>query len=373
MKILVVGAGFTGCSLAFLMSERDHKISIIEKLNHIGGLCYSKKSNNGILYEPCGGHTFHTNDNRVKEFVQRFTKFNRYIHKKGIIINGILRSYPLSLDTIKEMPEKNQILKEIKEGPKDLNYENFETYMISLVGKTLYELYIYNYTKKMWGIEPKELNSDWAINRVEIRESNSDLFKDQWQGLPIKGYTNFFENMISDIPIEYEKNNYNKSNYDLVLFSGKIDELHQYKFDILPYRSLRFEYKINELWENENFGTINLPQHPIHIRKTNFNVLYRQDMSFSCIQYQQSVPAIDSDLPMYPIYTKENLFIFDKYLKEACKSNNVIPVGRLGLYKYLDMDKAVSLSMDMVPLIEKWKNISPEKRYQDIRTILDEY
>lgn len=373
MKILVVGAGFTGCTLARLMSDRDHNVSIQEKLNHIGGLCYSKKSNNGILYEPCGAHTFHTKDKRAKEFVQRFSKFNTYMHKKGIMINGILRHFPLSIETIKEMPEKDQILKEIEEGLSNQNCDNFETYMISLVGKTLYELYIYNYTKKMWGIEPKELNSDWATNRVEIRESNSELFKDQWQGLPIEGYTNFFENMISNIPIEYDKNMYNISNYDLVLFSGKIDELYQYKFDILPYRSLRFEYKFNEPWENENFGTINLPQHPIYIRKTNFNVLYRQNMSFSCIQYQKSVPAKGSDLPMYPIYTRENLTLFDRYLKEACISDKVIPVGRLGLYKYLDMDKAVSLSMDLVPLIEKWKDAYPDKKYQEIKKILDKY
>ena len=269
------------------------------------------------------------------------------------------------------MPEGDQILNEIKERKFEPNMDNFETYMISLVGKTLYSLYIYNYTKKMWGVEPKELTAEWAISRVELRKSNSEFFSEQWQGIPIDGYTTLFETMISDIPLEYNTYKFSKSNYDLVLFSGKIDELNEYKFGTLPYRSLKFDYKFNEPWENESFGTINLPQHPTYIRKSNFNVLHQQKKSVSCIQYQESIPAEDGSFPMYPIYTKENKILYEKYLKEACKSDTVIPIGRLGLYRYLDMDKAVSLSMDLIPLMEKWKDIHPEKRFQEIKTILD--
>ncbi len=373
MRILIVGTGVTGCSLARLLSDCDHKVIIIEKLNHIGGLCYSKKNQLGFYYEPYGAHTFHTNNSRVKFFVQRFSKFNSYIHQKGIIINGVLKHYPLSLESIKEFPESEKILKEIEERPYKPNLQNFETYMVSLVGRTLYNMYIYNYTTKMWGIEPKELDVDWAISRVELRESNSELFKGQWQGLPVNGYTKFFEKMIANIPVEYNKTKINNSDHDIVLFSGKIDELHRYEFGILPYRSLRFDYKLNESWEDENYGTINLPQHPIYIRKTNFNVLYKQKTSYQCIQYQEPIPPDDTNLPMYPISTSENLALFNKYLKEACNSDKIIPIGRLGLYKYLDMDKAVSLSMDMVPLIEKWNVFSPEKRYHNIRVILDKY
>ena len=373
MKILIVGAGLSGCSLARLMSERDHNVSIIEKSNHIGGLCYSKKIQNGLYYEPYGAHTFHTDNSQVKNFVQRFSKFNSYIHKKGIIINGVLNQYPLSLESIKKLPNNKKILKEIEERPNKPNLKNFETYMVSLLGNTLYNLYIYNYTKKMWDIEPKELNVDWVINRVELRESNSELFKGQWQGLPIKGFTNFFEKIVANIPIEYNKTKFNKSNFDIVLYSGKIDELFQYKYGILPQRSLRFEYKFNDSWENENFGTINLPQHPKYIRKTNFNVLYKHNNSYHCIQYQESIPSDNNNLPMYPISTSENFLLFKKYLKEICNSEKVVPVGRLGLYKYLDMDKAVSLSMAMVSLIENWTSFSSEKRYHKLNIILDKY
>lgn len=372
MKILVVGAGLTGCSIARLMKDRGHNVSIKEKLNHLGGLCYTKKNPEGILYDPYGAHTFHTKDKRVEEFIKRFSKFNSYIHKKGIILNGILRRFPISLKVIEEMPEKNQILEELNERPAEPDYTNFENYIISVFGKTLYKLYIYNYTRKMWGSEPKELTSSWVINRIGLKSYDSELFEGEWQGLPIEGYTKLLENMVENIPIEYNCKSFNNNN-DVVLFSGRIDELYRYKFGVLAYRSLEFENKLNEEWENLDFGTINLPQHPIFIRKANFNVLYQQDNQESLIQYQKPVPIDCFNDPMYPINTRENIELAFQYLKEACKSEKIIPVGRLGLYKYLDMDKAISLSMDMIYLIEEWKKIKPNERYSRLCMLLNKF
>ncbi len=373
MKVLVVGSGFTGCSLARLLADDGHQISIKEKLDHIGGLCYSKKSPNGILYEPYGAHVFHTMNDDVKKFVQRFAKLNSYIHHKGIKINGILRHYPISINTIKKMPECDQILKELDEGPKKKDPTNFETYMISVFGSTLYKLFIYNYTKKMWDMEPRELAVELAVKRMELCEFNTDLFNGSWQGVPIRGYTRLFKQIISGIPIEYNVSKFKEINYDIVLFSGKIDELFEYKFGVLPYRSLRFDYSDNDQWENEKYGTINLPQHPKYIRKANFKILHQQKLDNSWVQYQEPVQAVDKYLPMYPINTKENYALFNRYLNEACKSDKIIPVGRLGLYKYLDMDKAILLSMNMVQLIEKWINLSQKSRYLRLKALLKKY
>ncbi len=367
-----MGAGLTGCTLARLMKDKGHSVSIKEKLSHIGGLCYTKNNSEGILYNPYGAHTFHTKDKRVEDFIKRFSKFNSYIHKKGIILNGILRRFPISLKVIEELPEKNQILKELEERPTKPDYSNFENYMISIFGNTLYRLFIYNYTIKMWGREPKKLTSNWAINRVRLRSSNSELFEGEWQGLPIEGYTKLFENMVGDIPIEYNCKSFN-SNNDVVLFSGRLDELYQFKFGVLGYRSLEFENKLNEEWENSDFGTINLPQNPIFIRKSNFNVLYQQENQDSLIQYQKSVPTDDFNKPMYPINTLENFKLTIRYLKEVCRSKKIIPVGRLGLYKYLDMDKVISLSMDIMSLIEKWRNLRPNERYSSLCLLLNKF
>ncbi|MFX1315901.1 MAG: UDP-galactopyranose mutase [Promethearchaeota archaeon] len=370
MRVLILGAGISGCTLARLLKNKDYIVSIKEKEDHIGGLCYTKTSSNGILYEPYGGHAFHTKDSRIKEFVLDFSDFNNYKHTKGIVINGVLRHFPLSKKTILEMGESEQILKELKELPKNPDLTNFETYAISKFGVTLYGLFIYNYSKKMWGVEPKELTTEYILNRINLTNANTQMFEDDFQGLPVKGYTDFLENMIHDIPIELNNSEFDDSLFDLILFSGRIDELLKFKFGELQFRSLRFDYTENDEWENENFGSINLPQHEKYIRKINFKVLYQQKTNKSWIQYQEPISFNKNVLPLYPIYTKQNIELFDRYLIEACKSDKIIPIGRLGLYKYLEMGQAISLAMNMIPLIENWKNLSPKNRFFEIKKLL---
>jgi UDP-galactopyranose mutase len=370
MQILVVGAGITGCSLAHLMKHKGHNVLIKEKQDHIGGLCYTTISPSGILYEPYGGHAFHTKDNRVKELVLKFSDFNNYRHNKGIVINSKLRHFPLSRETIRNMEDSEQILKELKERPKIPDLTNFETYSISKFGLTLYKLFIYNYSKKMWGLEPKELTTEYIRNRIELKNTNTHIFEDKFQGLPIKGYTELLRNMIHDIPLELNTIKFDESLFDLILFSGRIDELLKFEFGNLPFRSLLFEYQENENWENENYGTINLPQHPKYIRKVNFKIMHQQKINNTLIQYQEPIPAKNNKPPLYPIYTKENIELFNKYLIEACKSDKIIPIGRLGLYKYLEMGQAISLAMDMIPLIEEWKNLNYIDRYSEIKNLL---
>ncbi len=371
MRILVVGAGLTGCSLARLMKDKGHTVSMIEKEPHIGGLCYTETNSNGIMYEPYGGHAFHTKDNRVKDLVLRFSDFNSYKHNKGIIINSILYHFPLSKETILMMEDNKQIIKELEERPEIPDLTNFETYAISQFGKTLYKLFIYNYSKKMWDLEPKELTTEYIKNRIELKNSNTYIFEDKFQGLPLQGYTVLLGNMVHDISIELNTCEFEESLYDLVLFSGRIDELLKFKFGKLEFRSLIYDYVENEDWENENYGTINLPQHPKYIRKVNFKIMHQQEINKSLIQYQEPVAADENFPPLYPIYTKENLELFNKYLIEACKSERIVPIGRLGLYKYLEMGQAISLAMNMIPVIEKWKELNPEDRYFEIKNLLN--
>ncbi len=371
MRILVVGAGLTGCTLARLMKDKGHTVSIKEEQDHIGGLCYTTISPSGIWYEPYGGHAFHTKDSRVRKLVLRFSNFNNYRHNKGIVINGILRHFPLSKESILEMEDSKQILKDLEKRPKVPDLTNFETYAISHFGITLYNLFIYNYSKKMWGLEPKDLTTEYIENRIEFKNSNTNIFEDKFQGLPVKGYTELLSNMISDIPIELNNSEFNVALFDLVLFSGRIDELLKFKFGNLQFRSLIFDYVEDENWENENYGTINLPQHPKYIRKVNFKVMHQQQINKTLIQYQEPVTANGNNPPLYPIYTKENIELFNRYLIEACKSETIIPIGRLGLYKYLEMGQAMSLAMDMIPLIENWKVLGPKDRYLEIKKLLN--
>ena len=194
----------------------------------------------------------------------KYSDFNDYKHQKGIILNGILRHFPLSKNTILEMEQKQQIIKELEERPKTPNFTNFETYAISIFGPTLYKLFMYNYSKKMWGLEPKELTTIYIKDRIVLKDSNTHIFEDNFQGIPIIGYTEFFKNMINDIPLELNSSEFDDSSYDLILYSGRIEELLNFQFGHLEYRSLRFDFKEDDYWENDNYGSINLPQHENH-------------------------------------------------------------------------------------------------------------
>lgn len=365
MRVLIVGAGITGCTVARSLGDKGHDIEIFEKRNTIGGLCETIISPNGIYYEPYGARTFHTKFHMVKEFVTKFAEFNSYIHRKGTIVEGTLRPFPISLKTINEMPQREQILRELKNRPRVNDEKNFETCMISLLGPTLYRLFIYKYTKKMWGINPKDLSAEWAPKRLELRDDSSNhLFLGQWQGLPIGGYTTFLEKMVENIPTQFGEgiSSLNlaelSSRYDVIVYSGQIDEICDFCHGKLPYRSLHFEYRENEPWENDTFGTINLPEDPLYIRKANFKILHQQVTDDSWIQYQQPIDPDKTHVPMYPVNTPQSEARFQLYLRSLIKNHpRLIPTGRLGLFKYLDMDKAVKLSLEIVPTVELWNGL----------------
>jgi len=371
MNILVAGAGITGCTIARLLKDDGQNVCLNEKLSHIGGLCYTTVSPNGFLYEPYGSRVMHSKNEKVKEFVKKFTTLNNYRHNKGMIIKNHLYHYPINISDIKKMPENKHILRELKNLPEVPDNSNFENYEISKFGKTLYELFIYNYTKKMWGIEPRELMVEWANGRLELRENKSELFDEEWQGIPKEGYTNFLNNVISGITVNFKMSTIkNNDNYDLILFTGRIDELCRYKHGVLPYRSMLFDYKQNEEWECDDYGTINLPDHERYIRKANFKILYNRTSSCNWIQYQLPIDSKKNDLPMYPVNTSENYELYKKYLSEICSNDNIVPMGRLGLYKYLNMDEAILLAMQMKELIYSWKLINKEERIKNIEKFL---
>ena len=378
MRILIIGAGLSGASFAAKLSRLGHCVEVREQLPFVGGLCYSDISPNGIIYEPFGARTFHTKFDYVKEFVLQFADFNSYVHRKGAIIDGQLVPFPISRHTIDRLSQKKKIYSELEKRSGKIDTSDFETCMKSMLGNTLYKLFIENYTKVMWGIEPKNLSAEWAPKRLEFRQGDDDsLFEEQWQGLPIGGYTKFIENMLKfskvDLDKKFDPNHYDMREFDLILFSGKIDSLLNYKFGKLPYRSLEFSYTDLEEWEKDNYGTINLPQHPNMIRKANFKILHQQKTEKVWIQYQKPVEASEKNLPMYPVNTISSKKLFRKYLNEIIKKYpNIVPIGRLGLFKYLDMDKAVKLALDMTPLVLEWRELDTFTRLAKINDLLKE-
>jgi len=370
MKILVVGAGLSGCSAARLLKDRGHEVSLIEKRGEVGGLCITRTGDDELRYEPFGARTFHAKSSRVREFVARFDDFNGYVHRKGMIINGRLFPFPMTKAAIDGLEEKERIFEELKNRPAIIDKTNFETACISIFGRTLYGYFVKNYTVKMWGVDPKELTAEWAQKRLELREDDSEgLFKDEWQGLPCHGYSFLLERMIDGIHVMVNTTSFDPAGYDVVILSAPIDHAMDFKFGRLQYRGLRFDYSKDEEWEDDDYGTINLPQHPRYIRKCNFKILHKQKSSHSLVQYQEPVAADEKSVPMYPVNTEENNRIFDRYLKKVCATKNICPIGRLGLFKYLNMDKAVEVAFDMVAIIESCSEITSEERYKKIKAI----
>ncbi len=371
MRVLIVGTGLSGCTLARLLKDRGHDVLMIEKEKHIGGLCITRVNDNGVKYEPFGARTFHTAKESLWKYVLRFDEFNGYIHRKGMIINDQLYPFPLTFDSLDRFEKRDRILEELNNRPSEVDYTNFETACISIFGKTLYGYFIQNYSKKMWGMEPKRLTAEWAPKRLELRVENEDsLFRNQWQGLPVHGYTYFLERMIHDVPVLLNETSYDSSDFDVVATSAPLDEMFHFKHGKLRYRSIRFSYEKSVSWENMQYGTVNLPQHDRYFRKCNFNILHRQVGLRNYVQYQEAVEADCSEHPaMYPVNTTSHNSMFDRYLREICGSNNTCPLGRLGLYKYLDMDKAIECSMALLPLVETYASLSPSERYSRINNI----
>ncbi|HTY45175.1 MAG TPA: UDP-galactopyranose mutase [Patescibacteria group bacterium] len=370
MKIGILGAGLTGCSLARLLVDRGHKVSLFEKNKRIGGLCISDRNEWGLLYEPCGPRIFHTCDEEVKAFVEKFSAFNGYRHYKGVIIKGRLLPFPITLRAITLLPDAAKIMKELKARPRKINQSNFETACICVFGKTLYKYFISNYTRKMWGVPPDELSAHWAPKRLMLREcNNEELFKGEWQGLPIEGYSVWLERMSRGISLQKNVNRLDAKEFDLIVSTAPIDEISGYRYGRLNYRSSKFMYAPGETWEEERYGGINLPQHPRFIRKTNFRILHRQVQAPDLIQYQQPCAVRNGEVPMYPVHTGGNEALFQKYLSYVVSLPNVCPAGRLGLFEYLDMDEAVACAMKLVPFIEKYHDVSPRQRASELNRI----
>jgi UDP-galactopyranose mutase len=369
-----VGAGLSGCAMARLLKDKGHDVLLLEKKAFVGGLCITRVDRDGIKFEPFGARTFHSKNPRVIDFVTRFDEFNDYVHRKGMIINQRLLPFPISTKSLSRFVEHDQIVTELSNRPAKVDDRNFETACISIFGLTLYRYFVENYTRTMWGIEPRELTADWAPKRLEFREDDNDeLFRGQWQGLPRKGYSYLLENMVKDIPIKFSTTEYTAVDYDVVVCSAPIDAVLGYKYGRLPYRSIRFHYQYDEHWENERYGTINLPQDPRFIRKCNFKILHQQECSLNRVQYQEPIAAVNGNMPMYPINTRENDALFDRYLEAICGTDNICPLGRLGLFKYLDMDKAVEVAFDMVDVVETYRTMTVDERYSQIREIRRRY
>ena len=364
---LVVGAGPFGAVFAHEAHKRGKSVLVIDRRNHIAGNLYCE-SEDDINIHVYGAHIFHTSDREVWDYVNALADFNNYINSPVAVYEGELYNLPFNMNTFHALfgvntpkEAKQVIAKQIKEaGVTDP--QNLEQQAISLAGTTVYEKLVKGYTEKQWGRDCKDLPA-FIIRRLPLRFTyDNNYFNDRFQGIPEGGYTQIVEKLLEGIPVltgvslqEYQTANAARTadeqdSWDRLLYTGMIDEYYHYRLGTLEYRSLRFETE--ELPEEDNY------QGNAVVNYTEREVPYTRIIEHKHFEFQtgegtvitREYPATwkKGDEPYYPINDEKNGALYAQYAELAKKEANVLFGGRLGQYKYYDMDKVIRSALDMV-------------------------
>ncbi len=369
--VLIVGSGFYGLVLAErLANVLNKKILIIEKRNHIGGNCYSetdKKTN--IEYHKYGTHIFHTSNLKVWNYINKFTEFNNYRHQVLTKHKNKIFQMPINLETINSFFKKNLnpidaekfISKKTKKF-KNYKFKNFEDKAVSQIGNELYKAFIKGYTQKQWGKNPKHLPES-IFNRLPIRFSyNEDYYpQTQYQGIPKKGYTEIFQNLIENKNIKIKFNEAYKLNYKitpkyLTIYTGPLDSLLNYKYGKLEWRSLVFKKQNKNIKDYQGTAVINYPDlKDKYTRIHEPKHLHPERKSFeskSTLIIKEYSVKNDRE-PYYPINDEKNRIKHRKYKLEVNNLEKFDFGGRLADYAYYDMDMTISAALKKFEQIKK--------------------
>ena len=359
---LVVGSGLYGAIFACEANKKGKKVLVIDKRPNIGGNIYTEKIE-GINVHKYGAHIFHTNNKKVWEYVNEYATFNRFTNSPVANYKGELFSLPFNMYTFNKMwgvvtPE--EAMAKIEEQRKEIKGEptNLEEQAISLVGRDIYEKLIKGYTEKQWGRDCKDLPS-FIIKRLPVRLTfDNNYFNALYQGIPVGGYTKMIENMLDGIEVRLNVDYLeNKEELDKlaekIVYTGPIDAYFDYKLGYLEYRSVRFE---NELLDKPNFqgnAAVNYTD-----RETPWTRIIEHkwfefgkdeegnDLPKTYISREYSSEWKPGDEPYYPVNDEKNSNLYAEYLELADKEEKVIIGGRLGEYKYYDMDATVASVLD---------------------------
>ena len=363
LDYLVVGSGLFGAVFAQQAKENGKSVLVIDKRNHIAGNIYTENVK-GINVHKYGAHIFHTNNKKVWEYVNRFTDFNRFTNSPVAYYKGELYSLPFNMYTFNKMwgvispkDAMNEIEKQKrKEGIKKPS--NLEEQAISLVGRDVYEKLVKGYTEKQWGRKCCDLPA-FIIKRLPVRfVYDNNYFDALFQGIPTHGYTDLIANMLNGIDVElgvdYLKN---KEKYDnmakRIVYSGPIDAYFDYKYGYLEYRSLRFEEEEYEFNNYQGNAVVNYTDGAIPWTRIIEHKWFQfgknadgHDISNTIISKEFSKEWHPGEEPYYPVNDKKNQKLYEKYRVLSQKQNDVIFGGRLGEYRYYDMDAVIESALN---------------------------
>lgn len=370
---LVVGAGLFGATFAYEAKKKGKTCLVIDKRDHIAGNIYTKEQS-GINVHVYGAHIFHTSDKEIWNYINQFAEFNNYINSPVAVYKDELYNLPFNMNTFSKMwniktPEEAK--KVIQDQIQELHItepKNLEEQALSLVGRDVYEKLIKGYTEKQWGRSCTDLPA-FIIKRLPLRFTyDNNYFNDRFQGIPMGGYTQIIEKMLDGIDVKTSEDFFamrdcaettgdltkttlsdgTEVEYEKILFTGQIDEYYDSKFGPLEYRSVRFE---TEELEEENYqgnAVVNYTEREVPytriIEHKHFEFGKQPTTIISREYSSEWKPGVE---PYYPVNNDKNNALYEKYAELAKAEKNVLFGGRLGMYKYFDMDKDLRAALDL--------------------------
>ena len=360
---IIVGAGLFGAVAARELTDSGKSVLVIDRRSHVGGNVYTEKTE-GINVHKYGAHIFHTNDKAVWEYVNRFARFNRFTNSPVANYKGELYSLPFNMYTFNRMwgvvtPEEARA--KIEEQKKEIGHEprNLEEQAISLVGRDIYEKLIKGYTEKQWGRDCSQLPA-FIIRRLPVRFTyDNNYFNALYQGIPTGGYTRMVENMLSGIETRLDTDYLlNKEEFDKeagkIIYTGPIDAYFGYSLGYLEYRSVRFENELLDIPNYQGNAAVNYTEREIPWTRIIEHKWFEfgkdeagNDLPKTVISKEYSSEWHPGDEPYYPVNDEKNGALYEDYRKLADKEANVIFGGRLGEYKYYDMDQVIARALEV--------------------------
>lgn len=356
---LIVGAGLYGAVFAHEARKAGKKCLVIDKRGHIAGNIYCEEIE-GINVHKYGAHIFHTSNKIVWEYINRFAEFNNYINSPIAVYKDETYNLPFNMNTFNKMwgvrtpAEAKAKIEEQKAEYAITEPKNLEEQALTLVGKDVYEKLVKGYTEKQWGRACTELPA-FIIKRLPCRFIyDNNYFNDRYQGIPIGGYTKIVEKLLDGIDVRLNTDYFEFIKQDdniarKTLFTGMIDQFYDYKFGHLQYRSVRFETEVLDCENYQGNAVVNYTEREVPytriIEHKHFEFGTQPKTVISREYSSEWQPGVE---PYYPVNNDENNALYEKYKVLADKEENVIFGGRLGNYKYYDMDKVIEAALDLV-------------------------